>query len=130
MLHILLELMLVTPQAESELSEKPKREELDAVINEARSQVLKALNLPTSITDSDPRLQDLDPTFQVRLKAQSKQLLIDEELLRRKLVPFFPIVMVYPPLKLQGHKNEPCERRFRSTKEGRGSCPEEEKGGG
>lgn len=83
--------MLVTPQAESELSEKPKREELDAVINEARNQVLKALNLPTSITDSDPRLQDLDPTFQVRVKAQSKQLLIDEELLRRKLVVSFPL---------------------------------------
>jgi DnaJ family protein C protein 8 len=76
-------------QAESELSDKAKREELDAVINEARSQVLKALNLPTSTTDSDPRLQDLDPPFQVRLRAQSKQLLIDEELWRRKWVSSF-----------------------------------------
>ena len=73
-------------QAESELSEKPKRDELDAVINEARNQLLKALNLPTSIANSDPRLHDLDPPFKVRLRAQSKQLLIDEELLRRKLV--------------------------------------------
>jgi DnaJ family protein C protein 8 len=77
-------------QAESELSDKPKRDELDGVINEARSQLLKALNLPTSITDSDPRLLDLDPPFKVRLKAQSKQLLIDEELLRRKSAPLFP----------------------------------------
>jgi DnaJ family protein C protein 8 len=73
-------------QAESELSDKPKRDELDAVINEARGQLLKTLNLPTLTADSDPRLHDLDPPFKVRLRAQSKQLLIDEELLRRKLV--------------------------------------------
>ena len=51
--------------------------------------MLKALNLPPSTATSDPRLQDLDPSFKFRLRAQSKQLLIDEELRRRKLVSFF-----------------------------------------
>jgi hypothetical protein len=76
-------------QAESELSDKAKRSELDAVINEARSRVLKALNLPSSTTDSDPKLQDLDPSWKARLRIQSKELLIDEELHRRKLVHSF-----------------------------------------
>ena len=71
-------------QAESELSDKDKREELDAVINQARLLVLKALQLPTSTTDSDPNLYGLDPPFRTRLRAQSKQLLIDEEVRRRK----------------------------------------------
>jgi len=81
-------------QAESDLSDKAKREELDAVITEARNQVLKALNLPTSTTDSDPKLVDLEPSFQVRFRAQSKQLLIDEELRRRKFVQYFSIVII------------------------------------
>jgi DnaJ family protein C protein 8 len=76
--------LLTFCQAESELSDKDKREELDAVINQARLLVLKALQLPTSTTDSDPKLYDLDPPFRVRLRAQSKQLLIDEEVRRRK----------------------------------------------
>jgi len=76
----------ILKKAESELSDKDKREELDAVINQARLLVLKALQLPTSTTDSDPNLYGLDPSFKVRLRAQSKQLLIDEEVRRRKAV--------------------------------------------
>ncbi|KAF8632272.1 hypothetical protein AX15_002015 [Amanita polypyramis BW_CC] len=73
-------------KAESELSDKAKREELDAVINQARTLVLKALELPTSTPDSDPELKNLNPSFHVRLKAQSKELLIEEELRRRKAI--------------------------------------------
>lgn len=73
-------------KAESELSDKDKREELDAVIKQARTLVIKALNLPTSISDSDPRLQDIQPPFKVRLRLQSKELLIEEEVRRRKAV--------------------------------------------
>ena len=36
-------------QAESELSDKTKREELDAVINQARNILLKAQGLPAQI---------------------------------------------------------------------------------
>ncbi|PPQ83449.1 hypothetical protein CVT25_007040 [Psilocybe cyanescens] len=72
--------------AESELSDKAQREELDAVINQARSIVIKALNLSVSISNSDPKLQGLDPPFKTRLRTQSKLLLIEEEVRRRKAV--------------------------------------------
>jgi len=76
----------ILKKAESELSDKAQREELDAVINQARNLVLKALNLPTTIPNSDARLRGLDPPFKLRLRLQSKQLLIDEEVRRRKAV--------------------------------------------
>jgi len=76
----------VLKKAESELSDKPQREELDAIINQARSIVLKSLNLPTTTAPGDPKLQGLEPPFKVRLRAQSKLLLIDEEVRRRKAI--------------------------------------------
>ncbi|KAH9935243.1 DnaJ domain-containing protein [Amylocystis lapponica] len=66
-------------KAESELSDKAKREELDAIIFQARHMLLKTLALPTSTQDSDPRLKQL-------VRAKSKELLIDEEVRRRKAV--------------------------------------------
>ncbi|KAF9485167.1 DnaJ-domain-containing protein [Pholiota conissans] len=76
----------ILKKAESELSDKAQREELDAVINQARTLVLKALNLPTTTPSDDPKVQGLDPSFKVRLRAQSKLLLIDEEVRRRKAI--------------------------------------------
>ncbi|KAF8150792.1 DnaJ-domain-containing protein [Crassisporium funariophilum] len=76
----------ILKKAESELSDKDKRADLDAVINQARILTLKALDLPTSTTDSDSKLYGLDPPFKARLRLQSKQLLIDEEVRRRKAV--------------------------------------------
>ncbi|KAG6856894.1 hypothetical protein H0H87_012475 [Tephrocybe sp. NHM501043] len=76
----------ILKKAESELSDKDKREDLDAVINQARTMILKALNLPTSTSDTDPRLKGLEPPYKVRLRLQSKELLIDEEVRRRKAI--------------------------------------------
>ncbi|PPQ99148.1 hypothetical protein CVT24_009338 [Panaeolus cyanescens] len=76
----------ILKKAESELSDEKKREELDATIRYARNSLLKELNLPTSIPNSDPRLQDLNPSFKTRLRAHSKQMLIDEEVRRRKAI--------------------------------------------
>ncbi|KAF8969208.1 DnaJ-domain-containing protein [Flammula alnicola] len=76
----------ILKKAESELSDKAQREELDAVINQARTLVLKALNLPPTTAPTDSKLQGLDPSFKVRLRAQSKLLLIDEEVRRRKAI--------------------------------------------
>jgi len=73
-------------KAESELSDKAKREELDAVINQARILILKALGFSTSTPVSDPKLKGLEPSFKVRMRAQSKELLIEEELRRRKAI--------------------------------------------
>ena len=66
------------------MSDKTKREELDAIIKEARMMIFKSLSLPLTTTDSDPELRGLNPSFKVRLRAQSKELLIDEEVRRRK----------------------------------------------
>lgn len=71
-------------QAESELSDKAKREELDALIAEARLVILKAHSLPSSTQDEDPKLKELNPPFREQLRAKTKEMLIDEEVRRRK----------------------------------------------
>jgi len=76
----------ILKKAESELSDKSKREELDAVIQQGRSVVLKSLSLPITTLDDDPKLKGLVPTFKVRLRQESKDLLIDEEVRRRKAI--------------------------------------------
>jgi DnaJ family protein C protein 8 len=74
------------PKAESELGDTAKREELDAAINQARSILLKGLSLPTSTLDDHPRLKDLTPPFKTQLRQKSKEILIEEELRRRRCV--------------------------------------------
>ena len=66
------------------MSEPKKREELDAVIKQARIILLKSLNLPTTLEDDDVKLQDVIPPFKEQLRAKSKEMLIDEEVRRRK----------------------------------------------
>ncbi|KAI0926100.1 hypothetical protein AcW1_008359 [Taiwanofungus camphoratus] len=73
-------------KAESELSDKTKREELDAVISQARAVLLKSLNLPTNTPDNDPRLKNLTPPWRQQFLAKVKEFLIDEEVRRRKAV--------------------------------------------
>ncbi|KAF5367557.1 hypothetical protein D9758_003643 [Tetrapyrgos nigripes] len=73
-------------KAESDLSDKNKRDELDAVINEARLVLLKSLSLPTTTEDDDPALKTLKPSFKARLRAQAKEMLIEEEVRRRKAI--------------------------------------------
>lgn len=83
-------------QAESELSDKNQREELDAVMNHARITVLKSLNLPTSTTDTDYKLREIGgPSFKVRVRAQAKEMLIEEEVRRRKYVFCFTKKRLY-----------------------------------
>lgn len=72
-------------QAESELSDKNKREELDAIMNQARIEILKSYNLSTTLAHNDPSLRDIvEPSFRVRVRARAKDILIEEEVRRRK----------------------------------------------
>jgi len=73
-------------KAESELSDPAKREEMDATINQARAILLKGLYLPTNTPDDNPKLKELNPPYKVQLRAKSKELLIDEEVRRRKAI--------------------------------------------
>jgi len=76
----------ILKKAESDLSDEKKRPNLDAVIAESRIMVLKSLSLPSSTPSSDPALRNLNPSFKTRVRAQTKDLLIEEELRRRKAI--------------------------------------------
>jgi len=73
-------------KAETEVSDKAKRDEIDAVIMQARLMVLKELSLPSTTNKNDVKLRKLDPPFKARMKAKAKELLIDDEVRRRKAV--------------------------------------------
>jgi DnaJ family protein C protein 8 len=73
-------------KAESELSDEAKRENIDAIIAQSRALILKSLSLPLTTPHTDPALRRLDPSFKVRMRAQTKELLIEEELRRRKAI--------------------------------------------
>jgi len=76
----------ILKKAESELGDTAKREDLDAAINQARSTLLKGMSLPTSTPYDHPKLRDLTPPFKAQLRQKSKELLIEEELRRRRAV--------------------------------------------
>ncbi|KZV73038.1 DnaJ-domain-containing protein [Peniophora sp. CONT] len=76
----------ILKKAESELGEPTKREELDAAIRQARNLLLKDLGLPPATPADNPKLVDLKPPFKDQLRAKSRELLIDEEVRRRKAV--------------------------------------------
>lgn len=44
------------------------------------------MGLPPTIEDSDPRLQKLTPSWKVQIRGKAKELLIEEEVRRRKYV--------------------------------------------
>jgi DnaJ family protein C protein 8 len=48
--------------------------------------LLKGLSLPTSTPDDHPRLKGLTPPFKAQLRQKSKELLIEEEVQRRRCV--------------------------------------------
>ncbi|KAF7336711.1 J domain-containing protein spf31 [Mycena venus] len=73
-------------KAESDLSDEAKRENIDAVIAQSRALILKSLSLPLNTPNTDPALRRLDPSFKFRMRTQTKELLIEEELRRRKAI--------------------------------------------
>ncbi|KAG9127877.1 hypothetical protein FRC07_008145 [Ceratobasidium sp. 392] len=73
-------------KAEGDLSDQAKRDELDAVMLEARAQTLKENTLPAGTSDTDPRVLVLVPSFKDQVRAKAKDILIDEEVRRRKAV--------------------------------------------
>jgi len=73
-------------KAESDLSDTTKREDLDAIITQARTMQLKHLSLPSSTPDNDPQLKGLQPSWKDRVRSECKNLLIEEEVRRRKAI--------------------------------------------
>jgi len=71
-------------KAEGELSDKEKRENLDAVVNQARIELLRSLNLPTSTKEDHFKIRELNPPWKHQLRDKTKTMLIEEELRRRR----------------------------------------------
>ncbi|CAE6456780.1 unnamed protein product [Rhizoctonia solani] len=73
-------------KAEADLSDQAKRDELDAVMLEARAQILKENSLPSGTNDTDSRVLGLVPSFKEQIRARARDILIDEEVRRRKAI--------------------------------------------
>ncbi|KIM33468.1 hypothetical protein M408DRAFT_326177 [Serendipita vermifera MAFF 305830] len=71
-------------KAESEVSDKDKRENLDGTVTQARFELLRSMNLPTTTQDDSPKLKGLTPPWKEQVMQKVKTLLIDEELRRRR----------------------------------------------
>lgn len=55
-------------------------------MTQARNVLLKSLQLPTTTADNDPKLRELNPPWRQQFLAKAKELLIEEEVRRRKSV--------------------------------------------
>ncbi|KAL5525960.1 hypothetical protein ACEPAG_7298 [Sanghuangporus baumii] len=73
-------------KAESELSDEKKRDEVDAIVTSARTLLLREHKLPTTIEESDPRIKELNPPFRVQIRLKCKEMMIEEEVRRRKAI--------------------------------------------
>lgn len=71
-------------KASSALLDEAKRKVLDETVMDARLVVLRSLNLPPTTPSDDPKLQVLEPSFQQQIRTQTKELMIDDELRKRK----------------------------------------------
>jgi DnaJ family protein C protein 8 len=99
-------------QAESELSEGKKREELDAAITQARVLLLRAHNIPATVADDDSRIKSLKPPYKDQLRTKAKEILIEEEVRRRTYVVSRVLVILQIDVFMQSGEDESSERRL------------------
>ncbi|WVQ85623.1 hypothetical protein IAT38_007789 [Cryptococcus sp. DSM 104549] len=74
-------------KAHDHLSDPDKRKDIDMIMNHARTQVLKEIlgsSYAIGITDDDPRLAKLTPPFDVQVRAKGREILVEDELARRR----------------------------------------------
>jgi len=86
------------------LADSTTRSDIDSIMTLCRTEVLKRLVQPTaspfvkaddsilgsgfstSVSNDDPRLQNLTPSYDVRMRLKAKEILVDEELAKRRCV--------------------------------------------
>lgn len=74
-------------KASTHLLDEEKRKALDETVLSARMLVLREqLNLPPTLPSDSPQLQGLRPSFEERVRKATKELMIDDELRRRKQI--------------------------------------------
>lgn len=71
-------------QASTHLLDENKRRSLDEVVVLARTLCLKELGLPADTNGDDRRLQGITPPFEERVRRGTKEIMIDDELRRRR----------------------------------------------
>lgn len=72
-------------KASTHLLDEDKRKVLDETVLSARHLVLREhLNLPANLASDSPQLAGLNPTFEERVRKATKELMIDDELRKRK----------------------------------------------
>ncbi|KAJ3922133.1 DnaJ-domain-containing protein [Lentinula edodes] len=71
----------ILKKAESELSEKAKRDELDALLSQARTLLVREMGWSSM---NSKAIKEIEAIWRERVRAKTKELLIDEELRRRK----------------------------------------------
>ncbi|KAL7006450.1 hypothetical protein EMMF5_004103, partial [Cystobasidiomycetes sp. EMM_F5] len=71
-------------KAETELLDVEKRKNLDRTIADARMLILRGLGVPPEAPDSHDKLRFLLPPLRERVKAKTKEIMIDDELRRRR----------------------------------------------
>ncbi|KAJ7067051.1 DnaJ-domain-containing protein [Mycena amicta] len=76
----------ILKKAESEMSDETKRQNLDAIVAEARLLVFKTNGLPPSTLVNSVEVRKLEPPFKTQLRMKSRDLLIEEEVRRRKAI--------------------------------------------
>lgn len=73
-------------QASTHLLDEGKRKALDETVVSARVLCLKELGLPSDTAPDDRRLQGLIPSFDERVRKGTKEIMIDDELRKRRAV--------------------------------------------
>lgn len=73
-------------QASMHLLDEKKRNSLDEVVMSARILCLRELGLPANIDSNDDRLSGLMPSFDERVRKGTKEMMIDDEVRRRRAI--------------------------------------------
>jgi len=77
------------PQAQVELGDSTKRKNLDETLKDARMLVLREIGLPRDAPDDHELLRPpkmRDPDLKERVKRKAKEIIIDDELRKRRCV--------------------------------------------
>lgn len=73
-------------QASIQLLDEKKRNALDEVVMSARVLCLREVGLPANTDSDDIKLQGLTPSFDERVRKLTKEMMIDDEVRRRKAI--------------------------------------------
>lgn len=73
-------------QASIHLLDEKKRNSLDEVVMSARVLCLRELGLPANTESEDQRLRGLIPSFDERVRKETKEMMIDDEVRRRRAI--------------------------------------------